>query len=487
MHVFRLRGHKGPITTLHHIPHPTIPSSSHPGYILSTSKDTFLKLWDLSTQHCIQTVVCGRGEVVSCAIRFVEGLFPSKEEQAKGDENMIVDGQDEIGDGQNRDGWVIITGGSDGNLLSWTVSSQSLSTGLTSDANGTLLSLINPLGPLTISGTTISLTNSIQSLSFHPNPRIPLLFMQTTDKSVTVLRIRSEEELEAKKARRRKREREKATKKAKGGVTSNGGEDMEVDGEGADEKSNGTWVDRITDWCIIRAGGKIRSVSLVETETGMETAGLSILFSLTNNSLETFSIPSPPIPGSSSSSKTKSARAIKNQSSSGQIESTRTHVLELQGHRNDPRALAISSDDQVLASASNGSLKIWNLKTTACIRTMECGYAICLLFLPDNRHVVVGTKTGELELFDIAASTLIETIKAHEGPVWSMDIKADRGGIVTGSADKDVKFWELRESEVAGVGSKITTRLGEERVVSLLSSALCWREICHLLTLTDLL
>ena len=35
----------------------------------------------------------------------------------------------------------------------------------------------------------------------------------------------------------------------------------------------------------------------------------------------------------------------------------------------------------------SGSLKLWNMKTTACIRTMDCSYAICSTFLPGDRHV----------------------------------------------------------------------------------------------------
>ena len=34
-----------------------------------------------------------------------------------------------------------------------------------------------------------------------------------------------------------------------------------------------------------------------------------------------------------------------------------------------------------------GQLKLWNLKTGICIRTMDCGYAICSVFLPGDRHV----------------------------------------------------------------------------------------------------
>jgi len=50
---------------------------------------------------------------------------------------------------------------------------------------------------------------------------------------------------------------------------------------------------------------------------------------------------------------------------------------------------------------------------------------------------------GELLLYDIASSSLIETIKAHEGAVWSMHMRSNKMGLVTGSADKEVKFWDL--------------------------------------------
>ena len=44
----------------------TMPSTSrviNACFIITSSKDTFVKLWDLSTQHCIQTIVAHRAEV----------------------------------------------------------------------------------------------------------------------------------------------------------------------------------------------------------------------------------------------------------------------------------------------------------------------------------------------------------------------------------------------------------------------------------------
>lgn len=55
-------------------------------------------------------------------------------------------------------------------------------------------------------------------------------------------------------------------------------------------------------------------------------------------------------------------------------------------------------------------------------------------------------------MFDVASSSLIETVKAHSGTVWSLHVRADGEALVTGSADKDVKFWAF-EHKNAGEDS----------------------------------
>lgn len=57
--------------------------------------------------------------------------------------------------------------------------------------------------------------------------------------------------------------------------------------------------------------------------------------------------------------------------------------------------------------------------------------------------MVVGTKAGELLVYDLATSSLIQTIKAHAGTVWSVHVKPNKLGMATGSADKEVKFWDF--------------------------------------------
>lgn len=78
---------------------------------------------------------------------------------------------------------------------------------------------------------------------------------------------------------------------------------------------------------------------------------------------------------------------------------------------------------------------------------------------------MIGTKHGELQLFDIASSSLLSTYTAHTGPVWGLHVRPDGRGLVTGSADKDVKFWDFEVKEEDG--ERTISRLGVETIVCL--------------------
>jgi len=57
--------------------------------------------------------------------------------------------------------------------------------------------------------------------------------------------------------------------------------------------------------------------------------------------------------------------------------------------------------------------------------------------------VIVGTKSGELEIYDIPSSSLIRSIQAHSGAIWNIEVSPDQQQLVTCSADKDIKFWDF--------------------------------------------
>ncbi|XBW36294.1 hypothetical protein QEN19_001883 [Hanseniaspora menglaensis] len=139
--------------------------------------------------------------------------------------------------------------------------------------------------------------------------------------------------------------------------------------------------------------------------------------------------------------------------------------LQLKGHRTDIRTCDISHDGKLLSTASNGELKIWNLQNNnSCLRTFTTGYALCSKMLPGNTLVIVGTREGHLQLFDLVTSTMILEIEnAHNGAIWCLDVSSDGRTIITGSQDKSLKFWKV---EAAGGELELihdtTVELGED-------------------------
>ncbi|GAB1519704.1 beta transducin [Rhizoctonia solani] len=373
--LYRLRGHRDQITSISFIPPsfaanaPSSSTSENSTYLVTVAKDTFLKLWNLSTQHCIQTQVAHRSEIWS----------------------MDIDSSDRK--------LLILTGSGDGEVKAWSLDGVILQNGLVQNENGEISKPIQPAGSL-----PLSTKHRVAQISRHPH--LPYLAIQSHDRSVEVFRIRTESEALKKQARRKKRAKEKANKANLKGKTT----DVEMD-NGQEETEAGviSLEDLFTPYLIVRASGKIRSFDFPEGTSGSETKGIQIMVSLATNALEVYNIP-PPV------------------KSKEQPEAARTFTLDLPGHRTDVRAVALSSDDQLIASASNG-----------------------------DRQVAVGTKSGEIQVFDLASSALVQSIQAHEGAVWSMHVRSDNIAMVSGSADKDVKFWEFeRKTEE---GSKFVGRV----------------------------
>lgn len=118
--LYRLKGHRGQVTSINFLPHPVLPSTQHPGFLVTTSRDTYLKLWDLSTQHCVQTVVVGRGEVWCAAVQ----------EQPGEEEREEITGS-----------WLILTGAADGEVKAWTVEKAALADGLKENESGEVSNL----------------------------------------------------------------------------------------------------------------------------------------------------------------------------------------------------------------------------------------------------------------------------------------------------------------------------------------------------------
>lgn len=395
----RLRGHKGEITGLAFL---------RAGFVLTTSKDALIKVWDLEGRYCVETHVA----------------------QDSGDCWAL---------GVSPDGDGCITGGSDGELRVWSIDlealgSEALVNGNVKENGEKRASILTSRGILRRQGSK----DRTIGISFHLKQ--DYIAVHGSDKAVEIWRIRSEEELHRHMQRKRRRRREKAAAAGESEI-----QDVQEPPE---------VTDVFMPHLIVRTGGKVRSAAWMDSTKTSNTKNksLQLLIASANNLLETYSIS----PAHTTKSKDDSTPDY-----------NRALSLDLPGHRTDVRTLSLSSDDRMLASASAGQLKIWNMRTRSCIRTMECGQALCSAFLPGDRIVLVGTKEGMLEMYDISTSSLIESIHAHgdstsqqQAAVWTMAVHPDGKSVATGGADKIVKFWrfDIVDEEIPGT-RRTTQRL----------------------------
>lgn len=377
--LYRLKGHKDAVTQALFLKDKNL--------LVTSSKDSFVKWWDLDTQHCFKTMLGHRSEVWGMALlnqesRLITGSADS--ELRAWDINYLQEGR-EAGEPKEKKGKSLLD--DDDDEEEEVVDESPEERILSCKKAG---SLLREARDRVVSMTT--------------DAKAKVLACHGSDTVLEVFSVLPEDEVERVMAKKLKR----AKKKARDAQHAEDAPEPVVERKLANEivrltnikaSANIRWVD-----CLMCAGGELKVAMLLQ-----------------NNTVETYSL----------KTSDKNPTGIK------------TSRLTLGGHRTDARTLAFSSDNIAVLSASGDTVKVWNRSTLQVIRTMACDYALCSLFVPGDRQIILGTKSGKIQIFDLASGTLLETVDAHNGALWSLCLSPDQRGIVTGGADKTVKFWEF--------------------------------------------
>ena len=116
-----------------------------------------------------------------------------------------------------------------------------------------------------------------------------------------------------------------------------------------------------------------------------------------------------------------------------------------------------SLSDDLVASVSRKMLKLWNARTSKCVRSTDIGYGLCCAFVPGDEHVVCGTKDGRVLLVSVLSGDVTQELAVHEPntAVWSLSLKPDGSGFCTGGSDSVVRFFDFEASPTNG---KLTIR-----------------------------
>ena len=556
--LFRLLGHKGPITDLNfvHLHRSTTTTttsttskeqdtimttnttnSTHGHMIgmeenvndmvlISSSLDGLIKIWNMESQCCIQTIANHNGQVTCSSILSLTELQLQQEQQQKQKKN--TDQKDtsnttkEIISYRSR----FMSGCIDGKVRVWSVhaskrmmgENERLNQSSKEDSDSTTLTNINKIdndkipnnivqeddvctymGTLPLPPNTIS-NEKIQCIQHHTYPAQHNIgnninvdatitycgILRTNTKHVDVYFVRNVNETMKKKIRRLRRRREKEQKKDSNNVGDDkkhrgkkrglldDDDDDENDDTGEKEMNDGKQLtknelvvldddqikasDEFEYLTTVRSSNKIKSFTFNPTKD--KKGGIRIVLALASNALEVHSI------------NMKQTEDVQ-KTTSIEYESNLVSTSDMYGHPTGIRSIALSSDDSLACTVSKNMAKVWNINNRSCLRSLPLSnkstkskkssfYGLCVTFLPGDSHFVIGTKEGHLMIVDIPSGEIVYVEEnAHEKEIWSIDLKKpsrdannmmnndDDGNddsvitIMTGSADKSVKFWEI--------------------------------------------
>lgn len=366
----RLIGHNAPVTDAHFLE-----KFKEQAIVVSCSKDTQIKFWNLETQFCFKTLVDNRTEVWALAL---------------------------VND-------LMIAGCGESTMNVYRIKprdpTQAESQSLEVAVEGLSIDDEDTISPITVTNCgVIQRAGKGRCVNLVADASERIISCHGTNDLIENFYICNEEE-----AKKRLQKRLKKSKKSANEEEENN-EDLSKELSLSDE------IKRLES---IKVKQKIKSIDVL---LGARDE-LRVIVSLANNSLHLYSMHA----------------AFKKSGHEDTVKLLR--ALNRQGHQSEVRSVCFSSDSLAIGSGSAESFKFWNRDSMQCLRTVATDYVLCSQFVPGDRYVLLGMKSGKLLIIDVGSADVVEEIPAHESELWSIALLPDQKGCVTGSSDATVKIW----------------------------------------------
>ncbi len=132
---------------------------------------------------------------------------------------------------------------------------------------------------------------------------------------------------------------------------------------------------------------------------------------------------------------------------------TGEQLMVLRGSTVPTSAVAFAPDGkQLAAGADDGKATIWNLEAAEPVQLVETGGAPATVtaLSPDGKLLASsGEENGRAVIYvrDVATGKVLHTLLGHEATVVSLAFSTDNSKIVSGSADKTARVWNLADAK----------------------------------------
>lgn len=436
---FRIPAHNDAITAV------VLLSQKDNFYILSSSKDGLVRVYDAGTQHCIQTIVGHRAEVWAMQFDVSSSLLITG---SVDDEVRAYVLRDALPESER-------------------VKTNSSAEKGTPDFNLSRDSIFKPIGCV----SRYIAAERVSSIALTNQNGESFAVVTAADKTAELFKVRSVKDALRHLKRRQKRKEKSLEVEIRGTGEDEGLDGKEIDNQVKEELEKMQTTLDAKDFLItarqLRMPKKLRSISFLlptaqipVSKTPSAGIELQMLVQTKSNALE---IHKANIVGKSKKRKRalQQGEGTVDDTSKGAVEKLVT--LDFAGHPDDIRSSSLAPDDRTLITASRGALKLWNIASQSCVRTMKLeGYGLSTALLgADASRGVVGLREGILAIYDLGSGSLIaKEGKAHEGAIWDMcldDHIYEANSLITCGADKRICFWNI-EDVLLGAGKLKLTR-----------------------------
>ena len=137
----------------------------------------------------------------------------------------------------------------------------------------------------------------------------------------------------------------------------------------------------------------------------------------------------------------------------------------------------MSANDSMFATNSFDSVKVWSVDLfmysqknnleVQCKQSLAEQNVLSMCILPGNKFIVLGTKEGQVMLYDLNQNTIVQRLQSHQKEVWEISYhtnpqsKAVKGSmlIATASSDRSIKFYTLAQSGLGDVKLQFFERI----------------------------
>jgi predicted NACHT family NTPase len=141
----------------------------------------------------------------------------------------------------------------------------------------------------------------------------------------------------------------------------------------------------------------------------------------------------------------------------------------LEGHCDPIESLAFSLDERLLVSSGGDLIKIWDMSTGECIRTLPDNFQdipyrntstiYSIAFSPEGKTFASGDGAHQIKVWDLKTGKCIKVLHSHNRMIRSVIWHPNGRTIISGSADSTVRYWDV------ATGNCTQTLKGSNRLV----------------------